>query len=73
MAGVLGGLPVLEKFIKLKEAMSSLPALRRFDLDLQAVLSVDVSPSGVGAVISQLRGHGLYSLGQFTSTFNCGK
>ena len=40
-------------FIKLKEAMSSLPALRRFDLDLQAVLSVDASPTVLGAVLLQ--------------------
>ena len=40
-------------FIKLKEAMSSLPALRRFDLDLPAVLSVDASPTGLGAVLLQ--------------------
>ena len=38
---------------RLKEAKSSLPALRRFDLQLPIVLSVDASPTGIGAVLLQ--------------------
>ncbi|XP_045024067.1 uncharacterized protein LOC116923346 [Daphnia magna] len=45
--------PQRAAWVKLKEAMSSLPALRRFDLDLPAVLSVDASPTGLGAVLLQ--------------------
>jgi hypothetical protein len=41
------------EFVKLKESMSSLPALRRFDLSLPAVLSVDASLTGLGAVLLQ--------------------
>jgi hypothetical protein len=40
-------------FVKLKEAMSSLRALRRFNLDLPAVLLVDALPTGLGAVLLQ--------------------
>lgn len=38
---------------KLKEALSSLPALLRFDLQLPIVLSVDASPTELGAVLLQ--------------------
>ena len=41
--------PQREAMTRLKEAMSSLPTLRRFDLQLPVVLSVDASPTGMGA------------------------
>lgn len=44
--------PQRAAWIKLKEAMSSLPAFRRFNLGLPAVLSVDASPTGLGAMQS---------------------
>ena len=45
--------PQREAMARLKEAMSSLPTLRRFDLQLPVVLSVDASPTGIGAVLLQ--------------------
>ena len=39
--------------VRLKEAMSSLPSLRSFDLQLPIALSVDASPTGLGAVLLQ--------------------
>jgi hypothetical protein len=38
---------------KLKEIMSSLPTLRRFDFEVPVVLSVDALPTGIGAALLQ--------------------
>ena len=53
---------------RLKEAMSSLPALRRFDLQLPIVLSMDASPTGLGAVLLQEGQPVAYSSTSLTTT-----
>jgi hypothetical protein len=53
---------------RLKEAMSSLPTLWRFDLQRPIVLSVDASPTALGAVLLQEAQSVAYSSTSLTPT-----
>jgi hypothetical protein len=60
--------PQRDAMARLKKAMSSLPSLRRFDLQLPVVLSVDASPTGIGVVLLQNEQPVAYSSTSLTPT-----